>query len=296
MHVPDQYCTLNASACTGTLVRTNGPCNGICAPYCDGVVLSPGAKENEYITQKTYPGPGSYKLCLTLANRNAGVINIPNSVNQLFYVESALTISPLSGPNNSAICSYPPVALVCLSNGCFSYNSGASDPDGDSLAYRIMPYTDMPGATLPGNVLTVNPATGTVTWCDPFYTGDYNFVLRVEEWRDEGTGSYTMSGYTDRDIQFILGSCTGIYAADDKAAAIAVFPNPVQKEITISVGAKHAYVVELTDITGRVLKTLIAGETIDGTETLQLNDIAPGVYLLGISSSDGCVIRKIIKQ
>lgn len=278
-------------------MRANGPCNGFCAPYCDGVVLSPDVKENEYITQKTYPGPGTYKLCLTLASRNAGINNIPNSINQLFHVESELRISPLSGPNNSAICSHLPVTSVCLSNGCFTYNSGASDPDGDSLAYQIMPYANMAGATLPDNVLTVNPTTGTITWCDPFYTGDYNFVLRVEEWRDEGTGSYTMSGYTDRDMQFRLTTCTGIYDTHGKAAEVAVFPNPVQQEFIISVGeAKNTYVVELMDITGRKLKTLLDGEAIDGSETLQLNGIAPGIYLLRVSSSNGSVIKKIIKQ
>lgn len=282
----------------GRLLRSNGPCNGFCTPYCDGLSLAPGIKKNEYLTQHTYPGPGSYKLCFRQPNRNAGINNISNSVNVLFQLESYLVISTFSGPNNSPVFSNPPVVFGCLNNGCFLYNPGATDHDGDSLSYEVIPYTQMPGATLPGagmSTFTVHPVTGTVSWCNPSQAGDYNFTLRVTEWQ-KASGNYSMAGFVDRDIQISMSVCTGVGDLTGKAPQIALFPNPFHDVLNLSLqNNTGTFSVVLYDIAGRKLKTFLNDEPIGQTTSLELGGFGSGIYLLKISGSSGTVIKKIIK-
>lgn len=299
---PDNYCVVD-SVCfgdgvNGRLLRSNGPCNGFCTPYCDGLSLAPGIKKNEYLTQHTYPGPGSYKFCFRQPNRNAGINNISNSIDVVFQLESYLVISTFSGPNNSPVFSNPPVVSDCLNNGCLMYNPGATDHDGDSLSYEVIPYTQMPGATLPGagmSTFTVHPVTGTVSWCNPTWTGDYNFTLRVKEWQ-KASGNYSMAGYVDRDIQISMSVCAGVDGLEGSMQAN-LFPNPFTDVITLSVqNNKGPFTVKLYDITGRTLHTFLNDEPIGQTTSLELGGFGPGIYLLKISSSSGTVTKKIIKH
>ena len=47
-------------------------------------------RRNIYIINHTYPGPGIYKIVVQDPNRNAGVKNIPNSVNVIFQFQRSL--------------------------------------------------------------------------------------------------------------------------------------------------------------------------------------------------------------
>jgi hypothetical protein len=300
---PDSYCIIDSSICTGgggngKLYRSNGPCNGLCTPNCDGLMLAPGIKKNEYITQRIYPGPGSYKLCFFQGSRNSGINNIPNSINATFLLETTLIISTFSGPNNSPVFSMPAVASGCLNTGCFSYNPGATDSNGDSLSYEIIPYNHLSGSSLPGSVsnFTVHPSTGTVTWCNPFWAGDANFILRVKEWRNTN-GSYTTTGYVDRDIQLSMSVCTGVDDFTKNTPQVDLYPNPFTDVLTLSVqNNKGPFTVELYDIAGRKLSTLLNSEPITRSTSLELGGVGPGIYLLKISGSSGTVTKKIIKH
>lgn len=297
VYMPDNYCSVSSAPCEGIITRTNGICNGFCAPYCDGVVLSPDVKENEYIVRKTYPGPGTYKLCLTPGSRGAGIVNIPNSVNQLFSIESVLNISSFLGPNTSALFFYPPVGQGCVGSSCVVYNAGGTDPDGDSLSYAYMPYTQVLGASAPSGSFNVNAVTGIVTWCGSFYDGEYNFVVRVTEWRKTGAGNYSMAGYTDRDIQISMSVCTGVEDLAGKAPQVALYPNPFHDVLNLSLqNNTGTFSVVLYDIAGRKLNTFLNDEPIGQTTSLELGGFGPGIYLLKISSSAGTVTKKIIKH
>ncbi|MBK6832743.1 MAG: hypothetical protein IPG89_00095 [Bacteroidetes bacterium] len=71
------------------VLRSNGTTSTLCSGGAkDGVPLNSNIKLNEYVTTHTYPGPGNYLISMEDPNRNAGVINLPNSVNQVFYIES----------------------------------------------------------------------------------------------------------------------------------------------------------------------------------------------------------------
>jgi len=102
--------------------------------FCEhiGEIIAPNVRRNVYTGSHTYAGAATYTISIEDPNRNAGVINIPNSVDVPFYVQTTLVINPFLGPNNSVQLLLPPI-----DNGCVGYtfihNTGAFDPDGDSL-------------------------------------------------------------------------------------------------------------------------------------------------------------------
>ena len=199
------------------VLRSNGV-SGLCSPPAlNGVPLNSNIKLNEYVTTHTYPGPGNYTISMTDPNRNAGVINLPNSVNQVFYIESFLVI-PSFGfirHNNSPILTFPPIDDGCVYK-CFLHNPGAVDLDGDSLSYELTQCRGIGGLpiggyTYPqtgGGTYNVNATTGTLTWCSPQLQGEYNLAMIIKEWRKDDEGVYYLVGYILRDLQVDVGSCS----------------------------------------------------------------------------------------
>lgn len=169
--------------------------------------------ENEvsYSTYKgihTYIAPAEYTISCYDPNRNAGVINIPNSVNVPFYVESKLVISPFLFNNNSPILYNPPLDNACIYQP-YVHNPGAFDPDGDSLSYKIVKCKgedglDIPGYSFPASssFFKINEFTGDLTWENPVKLGEYNIAILIEEWRKG-----IKVGSIVRDMQILVGNC-----------------------------------------------------------------------------------------
>lgn len=195
--------------------RSNGNMTLCAPPAKDGVPISQYIKLNEYETIHTYPGPGNYLISMEDPNRNAGVINIPNSVNQVFYIESMLVISTFLGPNSSPVLTFPPIDKGCTGK-CFFHNPGAADPDGDSLSYELTYCRGTGGGICPGygypatgagGTYSVDPVSGTLTWCSPQLQGEYNLAMIIKEWRKNDDGEYVLVGYVLRDLQVDVGAC-----------------------------------------------------------------------------------------
>lgn len=156
----------------------------------------------------TYPAPGAYTLWLEDPNRNYGIVNIPNSVNVPFYLETELIINPFLGPNNSPDLLNPPIDNACI-NQIFIHNPWALDPDGDSLSYRIDTCMTSGGYDIPGffqppasHYISVDPITGDLTWDSPIYNGEYNVAILIEEWRNG-----IKIGSVLRDLQITVVAC-----------------------------------------------------------------------------------------
>ncbi len=163
---------------------------------------------NRYLGQHTYPGPSDYVISCEDANRNSGILNIPNSVNIPMFVYSELTISPYMSYDNSPILLVPPVDNACVGQP-FYHNPGAYDPDGDSLSYKLVTCLGMNGMPIPGytlpypaNSCQINPLTGDFSWISPVQQGEYNIAILIEEWRNG-----TRIGSVERDMQINVVSC-----------------------------------------------------------------------------------------
>lgn len=108
--------------------RTNGvPCPGPggCSK-CGESVGSNNTKMNKYVVTHTYPGNGQYRISMEDPNRNEGVLNIPNSVQVVFYIYAELYIFADGVPNSSPFLSNPPVDDGCIRIP-YKHNPGAVD-------------------------------------------------------------------------------------------------------------------------------------------------------------------------
>ncbi len=205
-------------------VRENGavsPSSSECSFSRAGVIIktNPNVKKNVYSCVHTYLGPGCFTIHMFDRNRNNGVINVPNSVNQPFYLETLLCINAFLGPNNSPALTYEPIDEACLGQ-CFYHNPGAYDIDNDSLSYELVMSkgengqgqigVPIPGYSYPssgpGGTFNIN-SNGTLTWCSPQSPGEYNVAFYIKEWRKDFDGNWKLVGYVMRDMQIIVSPC-----------------------------------------------------------------------------------------
>jgi len=147
-------------------------------------------QQNVYKAIHTFPGPGIYRIVVQDPNRNAGVKNIPNSVNVVFSISTILTVNPSMGRNNAPVLLNPPFDKAAFGY-IFIHNPAAYDPDGDSLSYALATCTREDGRpienyTLPPatNSIWVNPVTGDLIWDTPADTGIFNVAMEIQEWRN----------------------------------------------------------------------------------------------------------------
>lgn len=212
---------------TAVAYRVNGSTNSSCGQGIgNGVIISttPRVKRNEYLVTHTYSGAFNYIISVFDRNRNGDSRNIPNSINQPFYLETKLSFDNFTPFNNSPIFNVPPIDRACIGK-CFYHNPAAFDPDGDSLSYELTtPRGEGPngqiGVPIPGYVFPsfgggngkfeIDASDGTLTWCSPiggttFGTGqgEYNVAFFVKEWR-KFNGVYRQIGYVLRDMQIIV--------------------------------------------------------------------------------------------
>jgi gliding motility-associated-like protein len=159
-------------------------------------------KRNIYKITHTYPGPGVYKIVVQDPNRNANIVNIPNSVNVVFSISTILIVNPSIGRNNAPVLLNPPYDKAARGY-VFVHNPGAYDPDGDSLSYALTVCTRDNGLpiekyTLPkaSHFIRVDSVSGNLIWDSPVDTGAYNVAMEIREWR------YGKKiGVVERDIQ-----------------------------------------------------------------------------------------------
>lgn len=237
----------------GIAFRINGNtfgCNNNCPPSvpCGSIIVSESGyvvNKNTYTITHTYPGPGQYLIRNFDPNRNQGVVNIPASINQPFYVESLLIINGFTGANTSPALNNEPVDKGCVGQ-CFQHDPGAFDVDGDSLSYELTTSRGLGGFTVPGytypdpgagGTFSINPITGRITWCNPQAQGEYNIAFIVREWRKNTNRVYQQIGYVLRDMQIIIKICAGtigppvVTTPPDTCVEAGAF---IEKRITVS--------------------------------------------------------------
>lgn len=187
---------------------------------------------NTYVQQHTFPAAGNYSITMEDPNRNAGIVNIPNSVNTPFFLETTLLINPFIGANSS-----PQLLNLPIDNGCigqiYYHNPGAYDADGDSLSYKLVDCRGYAGDPVPGyalppaqNGITIDATSGDLVWDFPPMQGEYNIAILIEEWRNG-----VLIGKMVRDMQITIVACNNrpptIRTTDDTcvlAGTVLTFP------------------------------------------------------------------------
>ena len=194
--------------------------------------LGPNVGTVKYCINHTYAGPGKYIISYGENNRNAGILNITNSVETKFYVETVINIDPLLGCSNSPQLLVPPIDKACTGVAWY-HNPGAYDPDGDSLSFEMsVPMKDegqlVNGYRAPNvkefydkvNIdygtanedqngsptFSIDAITGTILWDAPGAPGEYNISFLIKEWR-KIADTWVLLGYVTRDMQIVVEDC-----------------------------------------------------------------------------------------
>lgn len=194
--------------------------------------LGPAVGTASFTVTHTYPGPGIYTISYREPNRNEGVLNMDNSVNTRFYIETQIKVDPFLGCNNSPVLLIAPIDQACT-GVAFQHNPGAYDPDGDSLSYELVtPFSDRglpvvryqdPSANEPRNfysdygsgnetgdgtpTFSIDPREGTITWNAPGTAGEYNIAFVIREWREIPGQGWVEVGFVRRDMQILVNEC-----------------------------------------------------------------------------------------
>lgn len=183
---------------------------------------------NEFIFVYTYPAAGDYVIRYTERNRNEGVLNMTNSINTPFYIETKISIDLIYGLNRSPVLLVPPIDHGAVGVP-FIHNPGAFDPDGDSIAFSLRvprqsreaevfaykapndPVFYQGGQSCSPDVnqqpvFSLDSLTGDLLWDAPGMMGEYNVAFVIEEYR-KIEGQWKQLGYVTRDMQIIIEEC-----------------------------------------------------------------------------------------
>ena len=173
-------------------------------------------KINYYTAEHTYPGRGTYTLAMRDPNRVINILNITNSVNIPFFIQTQFTLlnTQFQGVNNSAILLQAPIDFACAGQR-FIHNPNAFDVDGDSLSYELVTPFQERNVEVPeyfpvdqirpvgdNNIATLDPLTGDFIWDAPQTQGDYNITIKINEYRE---GVFINS--IIRDMQIFVRAC-----------------------------------------------------------------------------------------
>jgi gliding motility-associated-like protein len=195
-------------------------------------------RRNIYKIVHTYPGPGAYRIVVQDPNRNAGIKNIPNSVNVIFSISTTLIVNPAIGRNSTPVLLNPPYDKAAFGY-VFIHNPAAFDPDGDSLSYKITVCTRDDGKpienyTLPPATksITVNPISGDLIWDTPADTGKFNVAMEIQEWRNG-----KKIGVVVRDMQI------EVYNTNNKPPV-----NSPLRDYCVEVGDTIDFIFSATDV------------------------------------------------
>lgn len=176
----------------------------------------------------TYKSPGLYTAYHYQENRNPGVLNMDNSINTNFYVETKVLIDPFLDFDQTPVITKPAVDFAALGS-IYRYNPGAYDPDGDSISYELVPsrqflisqgvsvpvsnYKDpavrsggLDSANSVASFTYLNPLTGDLIWNVPRVVGQFNTAIKIIQWRKLRASRPRRDsiGYVLLDIQIIV--------------------------------------------------------------------------------------------
>ncbi len=170
-------------------------------------VLDQNTIKYTYRFTETLPANTNIVVQFRGDNRNAGIVNIQNSVNESIYIESFFFKNNNTAGNHSPILTVPPIDRGVVGQ-VYTHNPGAYDIDGDSLVFEKVTPMSGPGTTIngyselddfPGVTYTVDPITGDVVWDAPPEPGEYNIAIMVSEYRDGAR-----IGFVVRDMQILI--------------------------------------------------------------------------------------------
>ena len=111
--------------------------------------------------------------------------------------------------------------------------------------------------------------------------------------------SYYRVRGNDFDGKSTVSKIVSVTGGKGKLAILSIYPNPTTESTTIDfeVATNGTAIATVKDITGRIVytKNIVVTEGVNQT-TVDMSDIASGVYILNISDKASMVVQRIVKQ
>ena len=230
--------------------------------------------------------------------------------------------------SNPTVCAGTPVNLVAFGNGSsFLWSNSSSGPvisvsPTVQTTYSVIVTNSLNCSGVASQQISIFPATNiqvsstapsemcvgeTVTLSATGATS-YQWVSGSSPFVQTGsdisvspvvTTVYTVTG-TDANncskattIIQNVNECTGLSEVNAHSAVIAVYPNPAQGEFTIVFNSDSNRLIELTDLSGRVVLSKVSNE---GSTRINISHLADGVYYAKINSELSSEVIKLLKQ
>lgn len=196
-------------------------------------------------------------------------------------------------PNSQANTWYKSVSES--SNSIFTMTDTIYFDNGTHGTYNV----DYPDVLMPvnGGISTLKYTNSSAGTAAVYFSGLFPSGTVAGKLVYMGFPLETIYPSTQRDA--VLGDCwrffftntvTGMVAK--KELNYAIYPNPAKDKVIVKSKNELAQ-IELIDINGRILREIKCSSD---TETVDLQDIANGLYLLRCKTAEGTFIEKIIKQ
>lgn len=163
-----------------------------------------------FSTMYSFSAPGTYEVVYEEFNRDAGIINVPNSVDIPFVIKTSVKVDPILSIN--AIPKPGPFTWSnAISGSDYFYYPAFKDPDGDSLSFHSAIPLSSSDTHVEGyqflnqysDSYYLSPYTGEIQWLSPNRVGKFLHSMIVREWRKVG-GNYTIISESQFDMQLHL--------------------------------------------------------------------------------------------
>ena len=293
--------------------------------------ILPGLLVNRsvYRVQYTYPAPGNYTIATKLDKLTNGILNLGQVPTQGLQMVIQTTLNT-SVPNTTAAAPAP--TFTTGLRQVFSLPLATSDPDGDSLAFRLVkvlaPGQDCDPNFPSNNYLFPNEVTrqGTfrldrpaakLVWNAPAQIGLYAYAYVTEEWRkgvkiaeswrtnglfvtDQNSSTTPIPPFEPVQVGF-EGIITALPPQEFLPAALnmVVYPVPSHDYITVEVSTRKpsTSVIELVDLQGRVLQQKdFKTPAVQHAGEFSVGTLPKGMYLIRVRSGEATLTRKFVRQ
>jgi len=156
----------------------------------------------QFTTTHTYAEPGFYVVSYFEHNLNAGILNLYNSVETPFIIESGFNANPVNNPNYS----FPQFETIPIfifpTKKAYAFSTALVD-SGHRYSYQLVAPKGAQGYQRPES-LSINPNNGLITWDTKFQNayiaGEYYFMAKITQYDENGN----QLGYVTRGLQVIL--------------------------------------------------------------------------------------------
>ena len=240
-------------------------------------------RRSEYIIEQAFPMNGWHTVGAFLGSRGAGVVNIPNSINESTCIRAEVLIDPWINSNSSISFVTPPTQVDRVWN-TLVHTPSPFDADGDSIAFElgtprgqncspIMGYQTPQAA----NFTWLNPADGTFVWDYPNVPGEFNLTIIGTEYRNGQPIGRITRDMSVCVMPFILGM-----AGSTTELPFAIRPTLALDDLWVDASGRWA--IELIDAMGRsVLKAVSDGQG----SAIRITEVPAGTYHVIASDNNG---------